>query len=66
MRRTFDDAVAAGDGRVYFLDGPALMALAGDEGTVDDCHPTDLGFFSMAAALEPVLRAALEKYEEMK
>ena len=56
IEKTSDNAKAAGDANIYLLDGPTLMALAGDEGTVDGCHPNDLGFFSMAAALEPVLR----------
>ena len=56
IEKTYDNAKAAGDDNIYLLDGPTLMALAGDEGTVDGCHPNDLGFFSMAAALEPVLR----------
>lgn len=59
VQATFDRARAAGDENVFFLDGPALMALCGDEGTVDGCHPNDLGFFSMAAALEKVLRTLL-------
>ena len=56
IEATYDRAKAAGDDRIYLLDGPTLMALAGDEGTVDGCHPNDLGFFSMARALETVLR----------
>ena len=59
VKATFDNARAAGDKHVCFLDGPALMALARDEGTVDNCHPNDLGFYSMAAALEPLLRDIL-------
>jgi len=49
--RTYENAIAAGDKRVWFMDGKQLMALCGDEGTVDNCHPTDLGFFSMAKAI---------------
>jgi lysophospholipase L1-like esterase len=30
------------------------------EGTVDGCHPTDLGFVRMADAIEPVLRDVLK------
>ncbi len=52
--KTYTDAIAKGDTNVYFLDGKALMALCGDEGTVDRCHPTDLGFFSMAHAIGEV------------
>lgn len=61
IRATYEHALERGDKNVYFLDGPTLMALAKDEGTVDGCHPTDLGFFSMAQAvcevLEPVVKA---------
>ncbi len=60
VRRTYENARAAGDENVYLLDGPALMALAGDDGTVDNCHPNDLGFFSMAEALAPVIKKALK------
>ena len=56
VQATFDRARARGDENVRFLDGPALMALCGDEGTADGCHPNDLGFSSMAAALEKTLR----------
>ena len=59
VQATFDRARAAGDENVYLLDGPTLMALCGDEGTVDGCHPNDLGFFSMAAALEKTLKPLL-------
>ena len=52
--KTYTDARANGDDNIYFLDGKALMALCGDEGTVDLCHPTDLGFFSMASAIGAV------------
>jgi len=48
---TYEAALARGDKNVYFLDGSALMKLVKSEGTVDSCHPTDLGFWSMALAL---------------
>lgn len=51
IRKTYDNAIARGDENVYFLDGPELMALAEDEGTVDNAHPNDLGFASMARAV---------------
>lgn len=51
IRRTYENAVSRGDKNVYMLDGAELMSLAGNEGTVDFTHPTDLGFFSMAQAL---------------
>ena len=56
IRATVENARRAGDTRVWLLDGKALTRLCRDEGTVDGCHPTDLGFLSMARALEKVVR----------
>ena len=55
IRKTYEDAKANGDGNVYFIDGSTLMALAKYDGTVDDCHPNDLGFASMAKAVGDLL-----------
>ena len=49
IRRTYQNALAAGDKNVGFVDGRALF-----EGpfrrdcTVDGCHPNDMGFMFMA------------------
>lgn len=51
IKKTYTDAVAAGDRNTYFIDGPTLMKYAKNDGTVDDCHPNDLGFHSMAKVL---------------
>jgi hypothetical protein len=51
VEATYQNALAAGDKNVYFIDGAALTALCGNEGTVDNCHPTDYGFAAMADAL---------------
>jgi hypothetical protein len=51
IETTYKNALAAGDKNVYYLSGPELMALCGNEGTVDTCHPTDFGFASMAKAV---------------
>ena len=51
IRATYENAKARGDQNVYFLTGDDLTALCGNEGTVDNCHPTDLGFAAMADAL---------------
>lgn len=59
IKKTYTDALAAGDRNVYFIDGPTLMKYAKNEGTVDGCHPNDLGFYSMAKVLIPVLRKLL-------
>ena len=48
---TYENAIANGDKNVYLLTGSDLTALCGNEGTVDNCHPTDFGFASMANAL---------------
>lgn len=59
IRTTYLNAVENGDGNVYFLDGRTLMELAGNDGTVDNCHPNDLGFSSMAKAVGDVLERVL-------
>ena len=59
-RRTYENAKARGE-NVYFIPGYELMTLAGDEGAVDTCHPTDLGFFSMAQRLSVELRKIFDK-----
>lgn len=46
---TYKNALSRGE-NVYCVLGNELMKICGDEGTVDGCHPTDLGFFSMAKA----------------
>lgn len=58
IEATYKNAIARGDKNVYFLDGKALMALCGNEGTVDSTHPTDFGFNSMAQAVGDLM----EKY----
>ncbi len=47
---TYNSALAKGDKNVYFVSSEELTALCKNEGTVDNCHPTDLGFVSMAEA----------------
>ncbi|MBE6727460.1 MAG: hypothetical protein E7562_02295 [Ruminococcaceae bacterium] len=56
IMETYNNAKQAGDNNVYLLDGKTLMALAENDGTVDNCHPNDLGFASMARALINVLK----------
>ncbi len=60
IRTTYQNARDRGDTNVYFLDGPTLMALAKDGGSVDGCHPTDLGHFSMAQAVGDVLETVFK------
>ena len=61
IRRTYENAVAADDKKVWFVDG---FTLFGEEGrgecTVDGTHPNALGFMRMAEKIYPVLKEALE------
>jgi len=61
IRRTYENALAAGDKNVYFIYGPDLMAVAKNNGTVDGVHLNDLGFFSMAQKVSEVLRTIFDK-----
>lgn len=62
IRATYEQAVAAGDKNVYFIDGMTFF----DEVprrfcTVDGSHPTDLGFYIMYQKILPVLKQALRQ-----
>ena len=59
IRKTYNNAVEGSDKNVYLLDGRTLMKMAGEEGTVDSCHPNDLGFMSMADAVGDMLEKIL-------
>lgn len=61
IRKTYEYAVASGDCNVFFIDGPALMKYAKDDGTVDNTHPNDLGLASMAKVLIRHLRPILKR-----
>lgn len=56
IETTYKNALNAGDKNVYFIDNIALTKLCKNEGTVDNCHPTDYGFASMAQAIINVLK----------
>ena len=56
IMQTYINARAAGDENVYFIDGGGIFNIfGGDSGSVDGCHPNDLGFMCMAHALGAVL-----------
>jgi len=59
LRRGVEELRAAGIRNLRLVGGHQQLGADG-EGTVDGCHPTDLGFVRMADALEPVLRDALK------
>lgn len=60
IKETYLQALAAGDRRVYFVDGLLLFGTSDrDACTVDGCHPNDLGFYRMAEAITPMVEKAL-------
>ena len=60
IRATYDEAVAANDTQVYFIDGSTMFPrFAAECCTVDRAHPNDLGFMYMARAVIPFLQKAL-------
>lgn len=57
---TYENAKAAGDHNIYFVDGAGILNIfGGDNGTVDTIHPNDLGFACIAKALGDVLETIL-------
>ena len=67
IRQTVANAIKAGDKNVYFIDGihfydqPGMPVIPRDFTTVDNTHPTDLGFHLMYLKILPVLKKALGK-----
>ena len=60
---TYNNALNCGDKNVYFIDGEKMKDIMGGfSGTVDGCHPNDLGFICMAKALEGILDPLADKY----
>ncbi len=54
VKTTYERAKTRGE-NVYFVDGETIFAIfGGDGGSVDGCHPNDLGFACVAAALDPI------------
>ena len=54
--RTYEIAIAEGDKNIYYVNPLEVIPFMPEEGTVDRIHPTDLGFYYMAKALEPTLK----------
>jgi len=59
--KTYTDALAKGDKNVYFIDGRAAMAECGYDGTVEGCHPNDLGFYFISKAVGEIVEQILRK-----
>lgn len=63
IKATYQNAIRSGDKNVYLIDSRTLMKMAEDDGTVDGCHPNDLGFMSMARELGELLEKILYSAE---
>jgi len=60
VRKTYENAVAEGDKKVWFIDGRDLVREVDPSLiTVDGCHPNDLGFYFIYKNALPALKAAL-------
>ena len=59
--RTYEIALSEGDKNVYYVNPLETFPLVPEEGTVDRIHPTDLGFYFMAKALQPTLEEIARK-----
>ena len=65
IRKTYENAVAAGDKNVYFVDGFTLFSgKHSDACTVDGIHPNDLGFYRMSQVIGKVLKKVLTAKEQ--
>lgn len=61
IRRTFENGLAHGDRNLYFIPGNELITGQFSEiALVDNVHPNDAGFLSIANAIEPVLAKMLK------
>lgn len=66
IKATYDNAIAAGDKNVYFIDGRTIYAPVGCSlCTVDNLHPNDLGFYMMANAYGQVIEEILLKQKNI-
>lgn len=56
VKKTYENALAAGDRNVYFVDGGEYFKPFGfDDGILDGVHPNDLGYYAMTQAIRPFL-----------
>ena len=61
IEQTYQNAIAAGDKNVYYIDGETFFGKT-DRGicTIDTVHPNDIGFYRMAEVILPTLREMLD------
>ena len=64
LRAAFARLQKRGVPHLYYLTGDALLGKD-YEATIDGTHPTDLGFFRIAQAMEPLLREMLPRQNEL-
>ena len=59
---TYNNAMAAGDENVYFIDGETFFGSCPDKELclIDTVHPNDYGFHLMAQKIEPVIKMLLK------
>lgn len=61
MLNTYNNAVEAGDKNVYFIKGQDLLIdMLGETALVENCHPNDAGFASMAYVMSNKLKEILK------
>ena len=60
IRTAVRERVAARDRHIRLVEGYSLLGPDDREGLVDQSHPNDIGFVSMARGLDPHLRAVLQ------
>lgn len=60
IKQTFNNAKAAGDDNVYIIYGDSFFGEIGDDFSVDNVHPNDMGFDYMTRAIYPVIKSALD------
>lgn len=56
IKRTYQNALSEGDRNVYFVNGTEFFDGCGNDATVDNTHPNDIGFMLMAKKLYGVLK----------
>ena len=59
IRKTYQHALHSGDSHVYLIPGDELLGNCAEAATVDNSHPNDLGFYTMAQTLAPLIRHLL-------
>lgn len=59
IKRTYENAIKAGDKNVYLINGLEFFGELADECMVDGVHPTDFGFHLMAKRIAEVLAPLL-------